>query len=95
MISIYSLFILLSTITFSQKKEFIQKTFSSERSDFSVLILTETQGFVHHDAIREGTKLITKLGSENNFNVTHTNSSEFISKKELKQTDVIIFCAQH
>ena len=66
MISIFSILILLSTINFSQKKEFIQTTFSSKKSDFSVLILTETQGFVHYDAIREGTKLITKLGSENN-----------------------------
>ena len=91
MISIFSILILLSTINFSQKKEFIQTTFSSKKSNFSVLILTETQGFVHHEAIREGTKLITKLGSENNFNVTLTNNSKFISKKELNQTDVIIF----
>ncbi len=91
MISKFLLIFLFSTISFFQKKEFIQTTFNSKKSDFSVLILTETQGYIHHDAIREGTKLITKLGSENNFNVTHTNSSKFISKKKLKQTDVIIF----
>ena len=42
------------------------------------------------DAIKEGVKLITRLGKENNFNVTHTNSSN-ICNKELKKNDVLIF----
>ncbi len=91
MISKLSLILLISLINCTQVKEFIKETYKSSNSNFTVLILTETQGFVHHDAIREGTQLITKLGSENNFNVTHTNSSKFISKKELKKTDVIVF----
>ncbi|MEC7858179.1 MAG: ThuA domain-containing protein [Bacteroidota bacterium] len=91
MISKLSLILLLTLIDFSQKKEFIKTTNSAKANKFSVLILTETQGFVHHNAIREGAKLITRLGLENNFNVTLTNSSKFISKKELKTTDAIVF----
>ena len=36
----------------------------SESNNFSVIVHTETQGFVHHDAIKEGVKLITRLGKE-------------------------------
>ena len=63
----------------------------SEKTTFSVIVLTETQGFVHHEAIKEGVKLITRLGKENQFNVTHTNSSEYLSETELKKSDVLIF----
>ena len=63
----------------------------SEKNTFSVIVLTETQGFVHHEAIKEGVKLITRLGKENQFNVTHTNSSEYLSETELKKSDVLIF----
>ena len=31
------------------------------------------------------------MEKENNFNVTHTNSSEYLSSKILKENDVLIF----
>ena len=76
---------------FFQKKKFIHNEVYSEKNTFSVIVLTETQGFVHHEAIKEGVKLITRLGKENQFNVTHTNSSEYLSETELKKSDVLIF----
>ena len=47
---------------FFQKKKFIHNEVYSEKNTFSVIVLTETQGFVHHEAIKEGVKLITRLG---------------------------------
>ncbi len=82
---------LLFSLNFYQKKNFINEEFFSEKNKFSVIVLTETQGFVHHGAIKEGVKLITRLGKENNFNVTHTNSSEFLSDEILEKSDVLIF----
>ena len=76
---------------FFQKKKFIHHEVYSEKNTFSVIVLTETQGYVHHEAIKEGVKLITRLGKENQFNVTHTNSSEYLSETELKKNDVLIF----
>ena len=74
-----------------QEKKFITDEYFSEENNFSVLVLTETQGFVHHDAIDEGIKLIRRLGAENKFNVTHTNSSEYLTEEILKKNDVLIF----
>ncbi len=75
---------------FFQQKTFIHK-YVSDKNTFSVMVLTETKGYVHHEAIKEGVKLIKRLGKKNQFNVTHTNSSEYLSEKELKKTDVLIF----
>ena len=82
-IKIFLISLLLSPSFY--QKNFINKEFFSEKNNFSVLVLTETQGFVHHEAIEEGVKLITRLGKENSFNVTHTNSSEFLSDEILKK----------
>ena len=76
---------------FFQKKKFIHHEVYSEKNTFSVIVLTETQGYVHHEAIKEGVKLIKRLGKKNKFNVTHTNSSEYLSETELKKNDVLIF----
>ena len=81
---------LIFSINTPQKKDFISKKHFLDNNIFSVLILSETQGYVHHTAIKEGVKLITKLGKKNNFNVTHTNSSEFLSDEILKKNDVLI-----
>lgn len=83
--------LLLVIFGFNHGKSYIQKETFSKSNEFSVIVLTETQGFVHHDAIKEGVKLITKLGKKNNFNVTHANNSKFLSNKTLKKNDVIIF----
>ena len=82
---------LLFSISFYQNINLINDEFLSEKNDFSVIVLTETQGFVHHEAIKEGVKLITRLGEENNFNVLHANSSELLSDEVLEKNDVIIF----
>ena len=83
--------ILLLSLSPKKEKKFIRVENISKESEFSVIVLTETQGFVHHAAIKEGVKLISRLGKENNFNVTHTNSSEYLSSKILKENDVLIF----
>ena len=83
--------ILLLSLSPKKEKKFIRVENISKESEFSVIVLTETQGFVHHAAIKEGVKLISRLGKENNFNVTHTNSSEYLSNKVLKKNDVLIF----
>ena len=90
---IIKIFLTMLLLSLSQKKEktFIRTENMSKKNEFSVVILTETQGYVHHAAIKEGVKLITRLGKENNFNVTHTNSSEYLSNKVLKKSDVLIF----
>ena len=90
---IIKIFLTMLLLSLSQKKDktFIRTENMSKKNEFSVVILTETQGYVHHAAIKEGVKLITRLGKENNFNVTHTNSSEYLSNKVLKKSDVLIF----
>ena len=82
---------LLFSISFYHNINLINDEFLSKKNDFSVIVLTETQGFVHHEAIKEGVKLITRLGEENNFNVLHANSSELLSDEVLEKNDVIIF----
>ena len=76
---------LLFSISFYQNINLINDEFLSKKNDFSVIVLTETQGFVHHEAIKEGVKLITRLGEENNFNVLHANSSELLSDEVLEK----------
>ena len=90
---IIKIFLTMLLLSLSQKKDktFIRTENMSKKNEFSVVILTETQGYVHHAAIKEGVNLITRLGKENKFNVTHTNSSEYLSNKVLKKSDVLIF----
>tara|TARA_Y100001935_G_scaffold208879_1_gene178537 strand:- start:366 stop:1115 length:750 start_codon:yes stop_codon:yes gene_type:complete len=82
---------LLLSLNLIQEKKFLSEKYFSKNNSFSVLVLTETQGFVHHEAILEGINLITRLGKENDFNVTVTNSSEFLSDETLQKNDVLIF----
>jgi type 1 glutamine amidotransferase len=82
---------LLFSFDFYKEKSFIQNENFSKKNKLSVIVLTETQGFVHHAAIKEGVKLITKLGEKNNFNVTHTNNSKHLTNRALKKSDVLIF----
>ena len=83
--------ILLLPLSQKNDKTFIKTEHISKENEFSVIVLTETQGYVHHAAIKQGVKLISRLGKENNFNVTHTNSSEYLSSEILKKNDVLIF----
>ena len=47
------------TILNSPIKDSIEKLYHSKNNKISVLIFTKTNGFVHGEAIKEGTKLIT------------------------------------
>ena len=62
----------------------------SNKSTFSVLVITETKGWVH-DSIESGLKLIQNIGSKNNFNVYHSDNSSVITYKNLKSFKTIIF----
>ena len=57
----------------------------------SVLIYTYTDGFVHHDAIKYGLKLIDSLGVKNDFNVVHSDTKESFMDKKLHTFDAVIF----
>lgn len=72
-------------------KDSIEKLYHSKNNIVSVLIFTKTNGFVHGEAIKEGTKLITNIGRQNMFNVDHTNISSFFMEENLKKYQSIIF----
>ena len=55
----------------------------SDDNKFSVLVITETKGFVHK-SIGAGLELIKTLGDDNKFNVFSSNSSDVITKENLK-----------
>ena len=63
----------------------------SGENTFSVLVITETKGFVHRAAIKSGKELIKKIGVENSFNVYHSNNSNAITAKNLEEISTIIF----
>jgi hypothetical protein len=56
----------------------------------NVLVFTKTEGY-RHESIEVGVQTIKVLGSENNFNVTHTENSEVFTNENLKQYDLVIF----
>tara|TARA_B100000886_G_scaffold125965_1_gene84897 strand:- start:1739 stop:2473 length:735 start_codon:yes stop_codon:yes gene_type:complete len=62
----------------------------SSNNSYSVLVITETKGWVH-DSIESGLKLIQNIGSKNNFNVYHSDNSSVITYKNLKSFKTIIF----
>jgi len=62
----------------------------SNENDFSVLVITETDGWVH-DSIEAGLKLIKYLGDKNRFNVYHSNDSRVINYSNLKSIKTLIF----
>ena len=63
----------------------------SESNTFSVLVITETKGFVHRAAIKSGKELITNIGVQNSFNVYHSNNSNVITARNLEEISTIIF----
>ncbi len=62
----------------------------SSNNSYSVLVITETKGWVH-DSIESGLKLIQNIGNKNNFNVYHSDNSSVITYKNLKEIKTIIF----
>ena len=62
----------------------------SSNNSYSVLVITETKGWVH-DSIESGLKLIQNIGNKNNFNVYHSDNSSVITYKNLKGIKTIIF----
>ena len=62
----------------------------SDDNKFSVLVITETNGF-KHKSINAGLYLIKQLGNENKFNVYSSNNSDSITAKNLENISSIIF----
>ena len=62
----------------------------SNENDFSVLVITETEGWVH-DSIEAGLELIKYLGDKNRFNVYHSDNSRVINYSNLKSIKTLIF----
>ncbi len=85
--------VLLFLLSFTNKitTQNIEKLYYSEKNDFSVLVFTKTNGFVHGKAIEAGINLITKIGKEKKFNVDHTNNSKHINKKNIIKYKSVIF----
>tara|TARA_B100000427_G_C15362697_1_gene530620 strand:- start:83 stop:772 length:690 start_codon:yes stop_codon:yes gene_type:complete len=63
----------------------------SDQNTFSVLVITETKGYVHRSAIKAGKELINNIGNKNNFNVFYSNNSNAITAKNLMDISTIIF----
>ena len=62
----------------------------SNQNSFSVLLITETKGWVH-DSIESGIDLIVDIGDKKNFNVYHSDDSKVITSENLKEFNSIIF----
>ena len=77
------LIFIIGCLSCNQKNENFRKLNPSTNGKFGVLVFTETKGFVHGEAIKEGITLITNLGVKNNFNVYQSNLSEAVSYTHL------------
>ncbi len=62
----------------------------SSNNSYSVLVITETKGWVH-DSIESGLKLVENIGDQNKFNVYHSDESNVITYENLKIFSSIIF----
>ncbi len=78
-------------ISFLFPKQDIECLLCNDKSSFSVLVITETKGFVHRSAIKAGKELLVNLGKKNNFNVYHSKYSEVITQDNLRNFNTIIF----
>jgi len=78
-------------ISFLFPKQEIECLHCSDENSFSVLVITETKGFVHRSAIKAGKELIAAIGKKNNFNVYHSEDSNVINKDNLSNINTIIF----
>ena len=62
----------------------------SNNNSFSILVITETEGWVH-ESIGSGLNLIEDIGNKNNFNVYYSDDSSVITNDNLKNFNSIIF----
>ena len=62
----------------------------SSQNFFSILVITETKGWVH-DSIGAGLTLIKNIGEKNNFNVYHSDDSSVITDNNLMDIRTIVF----
>ena len=81
--------VLLSFLLFSFNENINCLNCSSQNS-FSILVITEANGWVH-DSIDAGMTLIKNIGERNNFNVYHSDDSSVIRDNNLKDIRTIIF----
>ena len=78
-------------ISFLFPKQEMECLNCSDQNTFSVLVITETKGYVHRSAIKAGKELINNIGNNNNFNVFYSNNSNAITAKNLMDISTIIF----
>mgnify|MGYP001435877677 FL=1 len=78
-------------ISFLFPKQEMECLNCSDQNTFSVLVITETKGYVHRSAIKAGKELINNIGNKNNFNVFYSNNSNAITAKNLMDISTIIF----
>ena len=78
-------------ISFLFPKQEMECLNCSDQNTFSVLVITETKGYVHRSAIKAGTELLKIIGTNNNFNVFHSSNSNVLTTKNLKNINTIIF----
>ena len=81
--------LIISFIIYSQSVE-LKCLNCSDQNIFSVLIITETDVWVH-DSIESGLELIEKIGIQNNFNVYYSDDSRVITYENLEKIRTIIF----
>ncbi len=62
----------------------------SDTNSFSILVITETEGWVH-ESIGSGLNLIEDIGNKNNFNVYYSDDSSVITYDNLKNINSIVF----
>ena len=62
----------------------------SNTNSFSILVITETEGWVH-ESIGSGLNLIEDIGNKNNFNVYYSDDSSVITYDNLKNINSIVF----
>ena len=82
--------ILLSSLLLSFNENIDCINCSSQNS-FSILVITETKGWVH-DSIGAGLTLIKNIGEKNNFNVYHSDDSSVITDNNLMDIRTIVIC---
>ena len=81
--------VLLSFLLFSFNENINCLNCSSQNS-FSILVITEANGWVH-DSIDAGMTLIKNIGERNNFNVYHSDDSSVITDNNLMDIRTIVF----
>jgi len=84
------LFLLIIPFMILSPKKDLNCLNCSDNNKFSVLVITETKGFVHK-SINAGLDLIKSLGDDNKFNVYFSNSSDVIIEENLENISSIIF----